>query len=393
VKKPKAPIASSSRLKKATVVSSPKATPSVSLEEGTKKKNSFIPPSCYFIKISNEETLSRFWEEYQGFAHGDFSASPHFSMGDQIKPKNCPLKENDFLIINYDKNIKPYMLLRYCDEGKYRFVKEQRFEKLKPLNVEQVVAFELLTDPSVHFVTLIGSSGTGKTIIAIESALEQIMGPNKKYKRLVIIRPIHPVGKDIGYLPGDMREKLDVWMSPIKDNLKFLLEDNEEMAASVDSFGGNKVLKPGFETARYNGQKRNRKGNRRYHDEKRQASGAATQHHQPGTTLDYFLNKGIIEVEALTYIRGRSINNSIILLDESQNISAHELKAVLTRAGQNTKVIFTGDIEQIDRLDLSIKFNALTTAIQKFHGYALFGHVSLHEGLRSELSALAARIL
>jgi PhoH-like ATPase len=180
-------------------------------------------------------------------------------------------------------------------------------------------------------------------LLSLAAGLEQVI-EKKIYKSLLICRPIVPVGNDIGFLPGDKKEKLDPWMAPIKDNLKQLL------------FSGRK--------SRYN-----------------------------EMTFDQFLEEGVIEMEAITYLRGRSISDAFILIDEAQNLSAHELKTIITRAGENTKIILTGDVGQIDSMFLDAVSNGLTIAIEKFKPYAIAGHITLVKGERSELSAIAVEAL
>jgi PhoH-like ATPase len=158
---------------------------------------------------------------------------------------------------------------------------------------------------------------------------------------------LQPVGKDIGFLPGSKEEKLDPWIAPVKDNLSFLLG------------GGKKTY-------------------------------SVKQHE---ATLEMLFDRGLIEVEAMTYIRGRSIANAFIVIDEAQNLSSHELKTIITRVGEGTKIVLTGDIEQIDTLSLDAFNNGLTIAVEKFKEYALSGHVTLVKGERSELASLASKVL
>jgi PhoH-like ATPase len=226
---------------------------------------------------------------------------------------------------------------------------------LKPRNKEQNFSLDLLLDEKIKLVTLVGPSGTGKTLLAIAAALQQVkdLGSHGTYDKLIITRPIQTVGKDIGFLPGTLEEKMQPWVAPIKDNLNFLMSN----------FQKNKVQK--------------------------------VQKSQPAdsTFLSMLQEKGLIEVEAITYIRGRSIPNSIMIIDEAQNLSMHELKTIITRAGDNTKIILTGDIEQIDNVHVDIYSNGLTYAIEKFKEYQIAAHVTLIKGERSELATLASKIL
>ena len=208
---------------------------------------------------------------------------------------------------------------------------------VKPRNKEQIFALDLLKDKNINIVTLVGSAGTGKTLLAIATGLQHVMEA-KHYKRLVISRPIQPMGRDIGFLPGTMEEKMAPWVAPIQDNLRFLMGNDRE-------------------------------------------------------TLDMYMANGTIEVEALTYIRGRSISDAFIIIDEAQNLTAHELKTILTRVGENTKIVLTGDVEQIDNAYIDETSNGLTHAVEKFKSLDIAGHVTLLKGERSKVATIAAKIL
>ena len=180
-------------------------------------------------------------------------------------------------------------------------------------NKEQAFAIDLLMDPTVKIVSLVGRAGSGKTLMAIAAGLQQTIGlrqDENHYDRLIVSRPVQPLGKDIGFLPGTMEEKMMPWLMPIQDNLKFLMGDR--------------------------------------------------------TSLQMYTEKGKIEVEALTYIRGRSIANAFIVIDEAQNLTKHEIKTIITRIGEGTKVVLTGDIEQIDNVYVNETSNGLAHAVEKF---------------------------
>jgi PhoH-like ATPase len=208
-----------------------------------------------------------------------------------------------------------------------------------PRNKEQSFAYDLLFDDSIPLVTLIGKAGSGKTLMAIAAAMEQAFGLGEsKYKKIVISRPVQPLGKDIGFLPGTMHEKMLPWLMPIQDNIQFIL-------------GNDKVM-----------------------------------------LMDY-MEKGKIEIEALTYIRGRSISDAFIIIDEAQNLTAHEVKTIITRVGENTKIILTGDIEQIDNVYTNETSNGLAYAVERFKASMLSGHVTFTKGERSRIATLASKIL
>ena len=209
-----------------------------------------------------------------------------------------------------------------------------------PLNLEQKCALDLLLRDDIKLVTLVGPAGTGKTLLTIAVALRKVFDEGL-YSRILVSRPIVPLGKDIGYLPGTKDEKLIHWMQPIYDNLEFLCSSGD----------GNKE------------------------------------------TQEYIMESGKIEMEAVTYIRGRSLPKMFIIVDEAQNLTPHEVKTIISRAGQGTKVVLTGDPTQIDNPYLDKDSNALTFTVGKFADYKIFGHMFLERTERSELAALAAEIM
>ncbi len=234
---------------------------------------------------------------------------------------------------------------RYAGKGKsIKPVNDYIPSKIQARNKEQKFAMDLLMDPSLPLVTIVGQAGTGKTLLAIAAGLDQVLNKPQRYKSLIVCRPIQPVGKDIGFLPGTMEEKMEPWIAPIKDNLRFLIGDGKK--------------------GQFNEQ-----------------------------IVQHYFDEGIIEIEALTFIRGRSIPNAYMIIDEAQNLSVHELKTILTRAGEGTKIVLTGDIEQIDCMHLDSVSNGLSTCIEKFKGEEISGHVTLQKGERSLLASMAAKIL
>jgi len=226
---------------------------------------------------------------------------------------------------------------------------------LKPRNKEQSFSLDLLFDENIKLLTLVGPSGTGKTLLAISAALAQLkgLGDTPRYDKLIVTRPVQPLGKDIGFLPGTLEEKMEPWIAPIRDNINFLM-------------GASK--------------KTNRRKTSDDHDPK--------MHY-----LTLLQERGLIEIEAITFIRGRSIPNAFIIIDEAQNLSMHELKTIVTRVGDNTKIVLTGDIEQIDNVHVDAYSNGLTVAVERFKEYPVAGHVTLIKGERSELATLASHIL
>ena len=252
----------------------------------------------------------------------------------------CP---NQFVLIKSKANQKKAAVTMFKGYD-YPLVPVTNYKKqvwgIKPRNKEQNCALSLLMNPDIHLVSLIGKAGSGKTLCAIAAGLEQTLeeSPNQRYSRLIVSRPVQPLGKDIGFLPGTMEEKMAPWLKPIEDNLKFLM--------------GNDSL-----------------------------------------TLDMYMDSGKIEIEAITYIRGRSISNAFIVIDEAQNLTQHELKTIITRVGEGTKIVLTGDVEQIDNIYIDELTNGLTYGVEKLKESDLTGHITLRKGERSLLATLAAKKL
>jgi len=304
---------------------------------------------------------------YTGFTEVlvDDQTIDHFYNDESIilDPEEYPrLHPNQFVMLVSSSNEKKTALCRFTDyrTGLFHIMDFRAgLWGVKAKNKEQSFALDLLMDPDIQVVSLVGKAGSGKTLLAIAAGLEQVMpnhpvdrltsklgSPSKKtssaepalYKKLVVSRPVMPMGKDIGFLPGSMEDKMAPWLAPIQDNLKFLTGDDQ-------------------------------------------------------TTLDEYMERGIIEMEALTYIRGRSIANAYIVIDEAQNLTAHEIKTILTRVGEGTKIVLTGDIEQIDNIYINETSSGLVHAVEKFKGLDLSGHVTLRKGERSKVATMAAKYL
>lgn len=322
-----------------------------------RKKDSIISSSNNLYRgcrhIAVDHNIIQMYYEYISDAD-----SPIFSLSgilSRINEEDCdvsgkePLRPNEFVIfIDKSTGKTVDVPLRYLGEDKPpRICRIPKMYKIKPKNLEQIMALDLLLDPDIKLVTLTGFSGTGKTLLAIAAGLQQILD-KKIYKSMLVSKPVQAVGKDIGFLPGSREEKMGPWMAPLTDNLRFLLSDAKD--------NGTKSKKNDM-------------------------------------TLDHYFEEGIIEMEAITYMRGRSIANAFMFFDEIQNVSAHELKTIITRVGENTKIVLTGDIEQIDVLAMDSTNNGLSIAVEKFKDQAIAGHVTLTCGVRSELATIAAQVL
>lgn len=210
-------------------------------------------------------------------------------------------------------------------------------------NLEQMAALDILMDPSIDIVILAGKAGTGKTMLALAAALEQMLMMDH-YKKILVSRPIYPMGKDMGYLPGDINEKMAPWMQPIFDNLEFLMNASTGVSSKMRN-------------------------------------------------AQQLMEKKLIELEALTYIRGRSIPNRFMIIDEAQNLTPHEIKTIITRVGDETKLVLTGDPQQIDNPYVDSASNGLSYVVEKLKPHSIAAHVHLLKGERSPLAELAANVL
>lgn len=246
--------------------------------------------------------------------------------------------ENHFFILNgRNKTASAYYNPR---NKELEYIKHQSVYNIEPRNPEQAFAIHALLNPEIKLVTIQGNAGTGKTLLALASALEQ----RKNYRQIFVTRPIVPLSnKDIGFLPGDIKSKIDPYMAPIWDNLKFI----------KDQLG----------------------------DEKAQDK------------IDELVTNEKISIAPLAYIRGRTLTKIFFIVDEAQNLTPHEIKTIISRAGEDTKIVFTGDIYQIDTPYLDAESNGLSYLIDKAKDHPLYAHITLQKGERSELANLANDLL
>ena len=253
---------------------------------------------------------------------------------------------NQFLMLVCKEAPSVTALARY-DGHNIELLRDPRHDiwGIRPLNREQRYAVEVLLDDNIPLVTLAGKAGTGKTILAIAAGLQKVVN-DKIYRRLSVYRPVVPMGRDIGYLPGSEQEKLAPWMQPVYDNLEFLLNE-----------GG--------------GDKKNRGSSK----------------------MDYLIDSNVLDIRALTYIRGRSLPHQFIIVDEAQNLTPHEVKTIVTRVGHGTKLVLTGDPYQIDSPYLDSTSNGLTHVVERFREQKIAAHITLQKGERSALAELASEIM
>ncbi|MED5515201.1 MAG: PhoH family protein [SAR324 cluster bacterium] len=260
--------------------------------------------------------------------------------------ENIQFFPNQGLLLN-NPEVPEEDVLAIYNQSKNKFLtvsKEQGVWGIRPRNLEQRLALALLVDPNISIVTLSGKAGTGKTLLALAVGLQQMMVDNI-YSRMLVSRPIFPMGRDLGFLPGDTQEKLSPWMQPIFDNLELLINNTSEKKSSKrDSY-------------------------------------------------QELMERGMLVVEPLTYIRGRSIPNQHMIVDEAQNLTPHEMKTIVSRAGDGTKIVLTGDPNQIDNTDVNLSSNGLSNLVERFKDSQLAGHVRFTSVERSALAELAANVL
>ena len=265
-----------------------------------------------------------------------------FDKGEMSPPKGVELHANLCVLLRDDRSRPRTALGRYAaDLGMIRALRIPRegVMGIRPRNKEQSFALDLLLDDHVRLVTLVGMAGTGKTLLALAAGLSRAI-EDTAFTRLLVSRPVMPLGRDIGFLPGSIEEKLNPWMQPIYDNLDLLLT--------------------------------HQRGKRR------------------GQGKEEFLDDARLQVEPLTYIRGRSLPRQFVIVDEAQNLTPHEVKTVITRCGEGTKMVLTGDPFQIDNPYVDSTTNGLSYVADRLRGENLVGHLLLTKGERSGLANLAA---
>ncbi len=297
------------------------------------------------IEAQDYENLKFSYEIiYKGIRH--IETEKHdidlFYKDGNIKPKENSFRPNEYCIMTspeHSSGVAKYN----AQSGKLEsLMKLSHLWGIKPRNVEQKCAVDLLLRDDIKLVTLMGPAGTGKTLLALACGLRKVFDEGI-YTKILVSRPVIPLGRDIGYLPGTKEEKLFHWMQPIYDNLEFLCGSS-----------GNQ---------------------------------------EPSDTMRWIMDSKKIEMEAVTYIRGRSLPKMFIIIDEAQNLTPHEVKTVISRAGEGTKVILTGDATQIDNPYLDKDSNGLTYTVGRFSDQQIFGHIFLDKTERSELAAIATQIL
>lgn len=281
------------------------------------------------------------------------------------------LTVNQFILLQSQHNPHNYRVFRYMGGRDFQDVNAPQLHwPLQPRNPQQLMAMNLLLDDSVQLVTLLGPAGTGKTFLALLAGLDKVV--HDEYKKMLISRPVVPLGRDIGYLPGTLEEKMHSWMLPIYDNMEFILH-------SVNVAQHEQEIEDFQRGGKGGG------GNKKKNKFKKDRAGFGS--------VEDLVHRGMLSMEAITYMRGRSIPYQYILIDEAQNLTPHEVKTIVTRVGEGSKVILAGDPYQIDSLYLDFASNGLVSVSERFKGHRIFGSVFLETSERSELSKLAGKLL
>lgn len=311
----------------------------------SKDINARVKATALGIKaVDYEKQKVNIDELYAGISEAQTSPETLQSLIDEGRvPWSATLPPNHFVLLRSKEHAEAVLSRFDAATGEIHFVdhKMPSVAGIRPLNEEQRAAFELLLDEDVQLVSMVGKAGTGKTLLAIAAGLMKTL-EEKSYSRVLVSRPVIPLGKDIGYLPGAKNEKLSHWMQPLFDNLEYIL---------------SAYKRPNIRS------------------------------------VEQLMNTNAVELEALSYIRGRSLPKQYIIVDEAQNLSPHEIKTIVSRAGEGSKVVLTGDPYQIDSPYLDSSSNGLSFLVETFKGQDVFGHVTLTKSERSRLAELAAELL
>lgn len=332
----------------ATALTLQRQSPKATVELVTKDINLRIKADVFGIFAKDYEPDTKNTDEfYDGYTEIHLTPAEiesfYLNRKHVVKSESMRLLANEYVIMREEGNENQTALGRYSlkDQAIVPLISPtESIWGIHPRNIEQSFAFDGLLNDDVLLVSLVGKAGTGKTLIALAAGLYKTLETGS-YQRLLVSRPIFPMGRDIGYLPGDIEQKLNPWMQPIFDNVEFLMGADKKAAGRAQEL----------------------------------------------------INQGMLNIEPLTYIRGRSIPKQFFIVDEAQNLTPHEIKTIVTRAGRGTKVVLTGDHFQIDNPYVDSANSGLTYSVERFKGQEISAHVTLTQGERSPLAELAANLL
>ncbi|MFT6765837.1 MAG: PhoH-like ATPase [Alteromonas naphthalenivorans] len=295
--------------------------------------------------------------------------------------KERPMIVNEYVLVESNHNEHNYKVFRFVGGNKpFRPISAPQLQwSIDPRNAQQLMAMDALMDPSLELVSLLGPAGTGKTFLALLAGLDQVI-VKETYQKMLVSRPVIPLGPDIGFLPGDLQEKLHSWMQPIYDNIDVIVHSASTGKHVQD------VKDEAHHEEDYEQEHEGKKGHKK-------SKGKKSRNKFKIYSVDDLVHQGRLSLEAITYMRGRSIPYQFILIDEVQNLSPHEVKTLITRVGQGSKIVLCGDPYQIDSPYLDFSSNGLVIASDKFKDQSLFATVYLEHSERSELSHLAGKLL
>jgi PhoH-like ATPase len=321
----------------------------------------------YMAGVVEEETFYKGWIRVS-IPAVTLKAATSQKLVEIVQEKQLELNPNEFIILQSENNSENNKIFRFLGGTNFKQIHSPKLKwNFAAKNIEQLMALDLLLDDSISLVSLLGPAGTGKTFLALLAGLQKVIN-ERVYRKLLVTRPVVALGGDIGYLPGDMQEKLHNWMKPIHDNLEFIFSENKNSSESKEDNLGSRAKE------------------RRY--QRRHPSSS-----DDSKEVELLQNRGILSIEAITYMRGRSIPNQFIFIDEVQNLTPHEVKTIVSRAGEGSKVVLAGDPHQIDSPYLDFISNGLTITAEKFKEQPIAGTVYLEKSERSRLAEIAARIL
>lgn len=298
------------------------------------------------------------------------------------------LSINEFIVLSSLNNPHNQRVFRYLGQNKFKNVESALVNwPISARNVHQIMALDLLFDQDIKMISLTGPAGTGKTFLAVLAGLHQVL-ETEDYLKMMIARSVVPLGHDIGFLPGDVQEKLHGWMQPIYDNVDLITHMIADRRKNESSYHHEKGYDRNWNEEDHHFNKKRfvkgRNGGKGYYKDVPE---------KEFRSLDELVQKRKMSLEAITYMRGRSIPNQFILIDEVQNLTAHEVKTLLSRVGEGSKIILAGDPYQIDVPYLDFSTNGLVIATDRFRGQSLFGTVFMPKSERSELSRLVQELL
>ncbi len=314
-----------------------------------------------------EDDFYKGWRSYE-LSAGEFQGDHPAILKEILQEQSLFL--NEFVVLKSKRNEENYRVFRYQGSERFKAVHApELLWPIRPKNWAQLMAFDLLFDDEIQMVSLLGPAGTGKTFLVLVAAMHKLLIEHS-YKKVLVARPVEPLGRDIGFLPGDIQDKLFTWMQPVRDNMELIIHK------------AHSAYDQGLYDDLYQKDDKGRKRRKKKKDDKWRVP-----------SVDELISGGLLSLEAITYMRGRSIPDQYILIDEVQNLTLHEVKTLITRVGEGSKIILAGDPYQIDSPYLDFSSNGLVLASEKLKGTSICASVFLQKSERSLLSQLAGELL